>query len=689
MPPRTNAVPWASSKKAPPPPKPESSDDDDDDDDDSGSGSESDSKDDSSSDGEGSSSDEPSSHSLEGEPPEGTPTVDWYRRWKADPKVGRAAEQKREAAFVGVEPAERYTRAESVWRALNGSNVRLLRASYLVELAQNGSVLQRRQDLIEKAFLPVAELKAIHAAASHLITGFDGALPIVAVSACWISQFHADPRGTQLRAVGALLAQEVAKYRAPTADGGTGFPEVGVFWDWGCLHQPDPEDGKEGRLSAAERVDFDGAMADMDLWFGHMGIVTLQVARPPPPPPPKAPTKGLRKKGRTYQSSGWTHYESCAARLKLCCRERRHLHGGGWELVVSDGGEKHWSKAWPLLPPRHFEASLASKSFARAEPDLARVAALYKKQCASQLSGLANLSLSLDSGISVGVMEAQRLGECIALCPRLAELKLVDLASLSFGDAALGALCGALSVGAALAGPLSNRIARLSLDGNGLTNKAATALADAATRGALRGLKTLSLARNRLGCPGVLALATASRKRGTMPHLTDLNLYSNTLGADPIEWDAVGDQLRLGAFNSLTSLFLGQNSLGTVGCMALAAACLDEDLEDDHRPLAKLQRLHLYGNGIGQSGAILFGRALHEWALRSCSEVVLDGNSVSRRAQRFVSDALKRRHWARVVMHQWRFVVKEAQRKFGLQAEQRRRVLLPVVSQAYVDSQVH
>ena len=63
-------------------------------------------KDDSSSDGEGSSSDEPSSHSLEGEPPEGTPTVDWYRRWKADPKVGRAAEQKREAAFVGVEPAD-------------------------------------------------------------------------------------------------------------------------------------------------------------------------------------------------------------------------------------------------------------------------------------------------------------------------------------------------------------------------------------------------------------------------------------------------------------------------------------------------------------------------------------------------------------------------------------------------------
>ena len=692
--PRTNAVPWAKKPAAAaappkpaaaaPPPKPESSDDSDEsesDDDDSGSDDDTGSEDD----GEAS-----SSRSLEGEPPEGTPTVDWYRRWKADTKVGREAERKREAALINVEPAERYSRPESVWRVLAAPNVRLLRASFLIELAQNGGVLQRRQDLIEKAFLPLVELRAIHAEASSLLTGFDGALPIVAVSSCWQSQFHADPFGAQLRTVGHLLSAEVAKYRASTADGGVGFSEVGVFWDWGSLFQTDPEDGKNGKLTPTERVAFEGALADMDLWFGHMGIVSLLVTRPPPPPPPKESTKGLRKKARTYDASGWTHYESAAARLKLWCRERRHLQGGSWDLVVCPGPDrgKLVTSIWPLVPPAHFDKALSSRSFARAEGDSSRCAALYRTQCASQLGGLASLALRGDDGLTVGVAEAKLLGECVAICPRLAEVHLTDLNLLGFGDGALDALCVALSVGAALAGPLSNRISRLSLDGNALSDKGAGALSDAATRGALRGLKQLSLARNRVGCKGLMALAKASRKRGTLPHLSVLNMYHNALGADPAEWDDLGDQLRLGAFSSLTSLFLGANNLGTVGCTALAAACLDEDLEDDLRPLAKLQRLHLYGNAIGHAGAIALGRALHEWALRSCGELVLDGNHVNRRATRFVSDALKRREWARVTLRQWRFVVVEGQRKFGLQAEQRRKLLLPTIASVYVTSQV-
>ena len=129
-------------------------------------------------------------------------------------------------------PAERYTGAAAVWRALDGPGVKLLRASYLIELARDGGVLQRRQDLPDKAFIPLMQLQRSHADASSLITGFDGALPIVAVSACWITNTHADPRGQNLKIVGAYLAREVPKYKAVALDGGNGFDHVGIFWDW-------------------------------------------------------------------------------------------------------------------------------------------------------------------------------------------------------------------------------------------------------------------------------------------------------------------------------------------------------------------------------------------------------------------------------------------------------------------------
>ena len=121
----------------------ESSDDDDDDESDEGSDSDDDDGD--SDDDDEASSDHASSAPAfaDGEPPEGLPSVEWYRRWRNDSKTGRAAERRRDEALSAAEPAERYTRPDAVWRALDerSSSVRLLRAAYLIELAQNGGVL--------------------------------------------------------------------------------------------------------------------------------------------------------------------------------------------------------------------------------------------------------------------------------------------------------------------------------------------------------------------------------------------------------------------------------------------------------------------------------------------------------------------------------------------------------------------
>ena len=318
-----------------------------------------------------------------------------------------------------------------------------------------------------------------------------------------------------------------------------------------------------------------------------MGIVSLLISRPPPPPPKNAaPIKKARKKERTYASSGWTYYESSAAALKRFARPRRQLHGASWQMVVEcaasvdkentseiTGGASSVTpstRAWPLLPPVDFAQRLANKSWAR-PIDRQRVADLYRKQCASQLGGLASLSLTPESGLTLGQGEAALLGQCIELCPRLAELRLVELPS--FGDAALTALCEALAASAAPVGALTNRLTHLSLDGNALTDKGAKAIAKAVGKGALRTLRSLSLARNKLGAPGVTAIAAASRKPNCLSRLTELNLYANQIGA--VEgWDALGDELRAGGLRTLTSLYLGGNGLGPEGCVALAKACL-------------------------------------------------------------------------------------------------------------------
>ena len=631
--------------------------------------------------------------------PEEAPTVDWYRHWAKDKEVGRHAERKREAKIASAEPAERYSRAESVWRALNGPGVMLLRASYLIDLAKDKhGILQRRQDLPDKAFLSLAQLQRIHAEASPVLTGFDGVLPIVAVSACWLSATHADPRGEQLRLIGATLERELPKYRAVAPDGRPGFEQVGVFWDWGSLHQADPVDGGNTERTEVERTHFEGALNDMDLWFGHQGIVSLLLNSLPPAPERKGPRgkslKGQRKRSRTYSSSGWTFYESRAAQLKRFSRPRRHLHGGTWEMVITPGatkgaavGEKPGAPpVWPMVPPDDFAKLLDDKSFARSAADRSRVSQLYAKQCASQLGGLARLSLST-AGVSVGSKEAELLGRCVELCPRLTELHLSNVAG--FGDDALIALCSALGKRAGLRGPLANRISHLTLDGNGLGNAGVKVLAWAASKGALRSLRALSLARNSLGMDGLLALAAASRRPAALPQLLELNLYANAIGSE--RWEAVGKELRGGAFGPLHSLFLGSNGLGTDGCVALAKACTDDDegVFDEKAPLPALQRLHLYGNGIGRHGAIAIGKALHEWALRSCVEIVLDGNSVGRRAIAFVADALHRREWARVTLHQWRHQIHEDQKQaaYGLKAGHRRRVVLPSIAQWRVESQ--
>ena len=137
-----------------------------------------------------------------------------------------------------------------------------------------------------------------------------------------------------------------------------GLLECGVFWDWVSLHQPEESGEDKGRRRPNEQVQYDSALRDMDLWFGHVGTVALLLTQPPVPSfeivgnggallGGRIRKKELRKQSRTYHRSGWTTYESTAAALKQFFRPRRHMQAATCSWSSSAG----WRPPTASPPP--------------------------------------------------------------------------------------------------------------------------------------------------------------------------------------------------------------------------------------------------------------------------------------------------------------------------------------------------
>jgi hypothetical protein len=95
-------------------------------------------------------------------------------------------------------------------RAEHGeSPVRLANARYLVQLAQAGGKLSRRQDLPPEAFLSLEELRHLDAG-GHL----RDCLRIICISHPWLQPDHCDPRGDNLQ----LMAKALAVFLAQDPD---------------------------------------------------------------------------------------------------------------------------------------------------------------------------------------------------------------------------------------------------------------------------------------------------------------------------------------------------------------------------------------------------------------------------------------------------------------------------------------
>lgn len=102
--------------------------------------------------------------------------------------------------------------------------MRLIDARYLIKLAAaEGGILRRRQDLPQKAFLTLRQLKRI----------VDyGGLHVLVVSYPWLQPDHPDPRGETLRLLARVLQVYIDDYRSLAPRGR--YRTAGVF----LVHPP-------------------------------------------------------------------------------------------------------------------------------------------------------------------------------------------------------------------------------------------------------------------------------------------------------------------------------------------------------------------------------------------------------------------------------------------------------------------
>ena len=103
----------------------------------------------------------------------------------------------------GIESAlpteEYYLNSHSIYQALEGDPVLLCRGSWLRDLAKDRGILPRRQELQESAAWNRHDLfRAIDGGRFKLRR------KLVAVSYCWLTASHPDPRGQQLELLGKL-----------------------------------------------------------------------------------------------------------------------------------------------------------------------------------------------------------------------------------------------------------------------------------------------------------------------------------------------------------------------------------------------------------------------------------------------------------------------------------------------------
>ncbi|EOD05795.1 hypothetical protein EMIHUDRAFT_466011 [Emiliania huxleyi CCMP1516] len=409
------------------------------------------------------------------------------------------------------------------WRQLGGGDlepvlasgaVALLDAQWIISHAVAGGVLTHRQALPKEAFLSLADLV-------EAIDEYSLSLPVAALSYPWLTKDHPDPRGANLGRVAKALKALLSEPDYIT--------RIGVFWDFGSLHQhPDPANGGLGCLGTL---------------YSHPETRVLRLTSFPKDHKTEHQAEGTNV--ATYFDRGWCYTENAWAsltksgRLSLDLRLMRDEEEYSCVSLV-DECTKGGGRRPPLLPSQ-FAAELETKSFTNGKDDKPLVTRLYKDAFEEQFG-------------------------------KATELRYVRL---GWGDAEAAQVAAVLASGAA------PDLKELYLGYNQIGDEGCNTLAAALGKeGAAPRLEELYLSYNKIGDEGCKAL-TAALKEGGAPRLKMLYLEGNTIGDHGCK--ALAAALVEGAAPSLKTLFVGSKPPELVTACKERGIYLDLYIDNSHR----------------------------------------------------------------------------------------------------------
>ena len=289
--------------------------------------------------------------------------------------------------------------------------VALLDAQWIISHAEAGGVLNHRQALPKEAFLSLADLVEMHCEAIEL----NNKLPIVALSYPWLTKDHPDPRGANLaRVARALKALLTCSY--------DGILRLGVFWDFGSLHQhPDPANGV--LRTEEQNALFKQGLGCLGTLYSHPHTWVLRLTSFPDGHKAEDQAEGTNV--ADYFDRGWCATENAWASLtkagSLSLDLGKMRDGKEYDYYslrddcTQDGGRR------PPLLPAAFAAELETKSFTNGKDDKPLVKRLYEAAFEEQFGKATKLNYS---NLGWGDAEAAQLAEVLAsgAAPRLETL---------------------------------------------------------------------------------------------------------------------------------------------------------------------------------------------------------------------------------------------------------------------------
>jgi len=446
---------------------------------------------------------------------------------------------------------------ESAFRGANPP-IALLDAQWLVNFAlrktkRDGKspILPYRQKLPPEAFLSCEELIASTTKKS---------MPILALSYCWLSPEHPDPKGTTLQLV-AKKCQQMLLDKDKSS-----FPRFGVFWDYASLYQH-PKPSKKRFRTKDESKLFEQGLQSLHLVYSHPYCRLLKVFKYP----------RIKANGGTarinYNDRGWPLVEDAWSRLTPTKWTRVDDLG---QVKVAGGAIE------PPLTPARLGARLEQAAFSNVE-DMPLVMKLYKDSFVRHFESVHQLDYC---AARWGDIQITQLAD-IVRGGYLKAVKEFDLSGNYFGPSGCKALVDSFSSRKSGCHPTILRLG----DNCRISSTGIKELARLIVK-----VEDISIRKCGVGYAGCQALAEAAEKASPNVRLRRISLSENPIGS-------TGAGILASLLVHCLVVDLSHCDICNSGCKTLAdVACT---MVHD----SPLEELDLSGNeGIDDEGAVHIGQ---------------------------------------------------------------------------------